>query len=179
MQGHTLCGIQMHTGAIARGAFGVHRPQLLTRVARHSPSGLSDQRLATNSKGRYDRCTKSTRIRASSENSRQDVVLTASTSSALALWLFSALPAFAEDTVDFSKGGFAKESYYVTLGLFLISLPGKYFRSVEITQRPYQEPGSVLLPSNAIRKILQYFQRWNLQSQGFGPKSKERPRRRK
>lgn len=178
MQGHTLCGIQMHTGAIARGAFGVHRPQLLTRVARHSPSELSDQRHA-NSKGKYDRCTKSTRICASSENSRQDVVLTASTSSALALWLFSALPAFAEDTVDFSKGGFAKESYYVTLGLFLISLPGKYFRSVEISQRPYQEPRSVLLPSNANRKGFQSVQRWNLQSQGFGPRSKERPRRRK
>ena len=41
----------------------------------------------------------------------------------MALWLLSELPALAE-TTDFSKGGFAKESYYVTLGLFLISLPG-------------------------------------------------------
>jgi hypothetical protein len=41
----------------------------------------------------------------------------------LTLWLLSELPALA-DTTDFSKGGFAKESYYVTLGLFLISLPG-------------------------------------------------------
>ena len=47
----------------------------------------------------------------------------ASISGSFALWLISELPALAEQT-DFSKGGFAKESYYVTLGLFLLSLPG-------------------------------------------------------
>ena len=47
----------------------------------------------------------------------------AAAASSLTLWLLSELPALAE-TTDFSKGGFAKESYYVTLGLFLISLPG-------------------------------------------------------
>ena len=40
-----------------------------------------------------------------------------------ALWLLSELPAYAEQT-DFSQGSFSKESYYVTLGLFLLSLPG-------------------------------------------------------
>ena len=47
----------------------------------------------------------------------------ASIPGSFALWLISELPALAEQT-DFSKGGFAKESYYVTLGLFLLSLPG-------------------------------------------------------
>ena len=47
----------------------------------------------------------------------------ASMSGSFTLWLISELPALAEQT-DFSKGGFAKESYYVTLGLFLLSLPG-------------------------------------------------------
>ena len=43
--------------------------------------------------------------------------------STAALWLISGLPAYAEGT-DFSQGSFSKESYYVTLGLFLLSLPG-------------------------------------------------------
>lgn len=42
-----------------------------------------------------------------------------------AIWLLSQLPAnAAESSVDFSKGSFSTESYVVTLGLFLISLPG-------------------------------------------------------
>ena len=42
-----------------------------------------------------------------------------------ALWLLSQLPANAVDSsVDFSKGSFSTGSYVVTLGLFLISLPG-------------------------------------------------------
>lgn len=40
------------------------------------------------------------------------------------VWLLTEMPVSAEDIVDFSKGSFAKESYYVTLGLFLITLPG-------------------------------------------------------
>ena len=43
-----------------------------------------------------------------------------------ALWLLSQLPADAAETsVDFSKGSFSTQSYVVTLGLFLISLPGE------------------------------------------------------
>ena len=45
------------------------------------------------------------------------------TASCTALWILSALPACAEGA-DFSQGSFSKESYYVTLGLFLLSLPG-------------------------------------------------------
>ena len=41
-----------------------------------------------------------------------------------ALWLLGEAAARADQGADFSKGGFAKESYYVTLGLFLLSLPG-------------------------------------------------------
>ena len=44
--------------------------------------------------------------------------------------LAAAGPAWADasaaTTTDFSKGSFAKESYYVTLGLFLLSLPGEW-----------------------------------------------------
>lgn len=43
------------------------------------------------------------------------------------LWLLTEMPVSAEDIVDFSKGSFAKESYYVTLGLFLITLPGRSY----------------------------------------------------
>lgn len=44
------------------------------------------------------------------------------------LWLLSQLPAnAAESSVDFSKGSFSTQSYIVTLGLFLISLPGEQF----------------------------------------------------
>ena len=51
-------------------------------------------------------------------------VAAATISSSFTLWLLSELPALAEKK-DFSQGGgFAKESYYVTLGLFLLSLPG-------------------------------------------------------
>ena len=56
--------------------------------------------------------------------SRQRVIAAATISSSFTLWLLSELPALAEQK-DFSQGGgFAKESYYVTLGLFLLSLPG-------------------------------------------------------
>jgi len=42
------------------------------------------------------------------------------------IWLLSQLPAnAAESASDFSKGSFSTESYVVTLGLFLISLPGQ------------------------------------------------------
>ena len=57
--------------------------------------------------------------------------LAASVTAAACLLLASAGPAWADAVdaasaagTDFSKGGFAKESYYVTLGLFLLSLPG-------------------------------------------------------
>lgn len=43
--------------------------------------------------------------------------------SSAALWMLSQLPAQAEAT-DFSQGSFSKESYYVTLGLFVLSVPG-------------------------------------------------------
>lgn len=43
--------------------------------------------------------------------------------SSTALWMLSQLPAQAEGT-DFSQGSFSKESYYVTLGLFVLSVPG-------------------------------------------------------
>ena len=50
-----------------------------------------------------------------------------------ALWFLSEAAVRADQGADFSQGGFAKESYYVTLGLFLLSLPGP---------RPGQSPRS-------------------------------------
>ena len=62
-------------------------------------------------------------------------MVTAGLSSGLTLWLLSELPALAEQK-DFSQGGgFAKESYYVTLGLFLLSLPGTFALSPLQLQR--------------------------------------------
>ena len=43
------------------------------------------------------------------------------------LWLLAELPSLAaEATPDFSQGSFSAGSYYVSLGLFLVSLPGMY-----------------------------------------------------
>ena len=73
---------------------------------------------------KLDREPRGCRCQATEESSSQSPspVLLGST----VFWLLSQLPAgAAEDAVDFSKGSFAKESYYVTLGLFLISLPGE------------------------------------------------------
>ena len=47
------------------------------------------------------------------------------------MWLLSQLPAQAEGT-DFSQGSFSKESYYVTLGLFLLSVPGKDYAKQQL-----------------------------------------------
>ena len=43
-------------------------------------------------------------------------------SSAAGLWLLGEMPAFAD--TDFSQGSFSAGSYYVSLGLFLVTLPG-------------------------------------------------------
>jgi len=43
-------------------------------------------------------------------------------SSAAGLWLLGEMPALAE--TDFSQGSFSAGSYYVSLGLFLVTLPG-------------------------------------------------------
>ena len=48
------------------------------------------------------------------------------------MWLLSQLPAQAEGT-DFSQGSFSKESYYVTLGLFLLSVPGKSYAKQQLS----------------------------------------------
>lgn len=60
--------------------------------------------------------------------------------SSAALWMLSQLPAQAEAT-DFSQGSFSKESYYVTLGLFVLSVPGMlsvmpgHWRLSQVSQR--------------------------------------------
>ena len=52
--------------------------------------------------------------------------------SGVATWLLGGLPAGAEEAVDFSQGSFSQQSYWVSLGLFIISLPGTFLlRSYE------------------------------------------------
>ncbi|KAL0020826.1 hypothetical protein WJX79_004115 [Trebouxia sp. C0005] len=79
------------------------------------------------------------------------------------------LPAQAEGT-DFSQGSFSKESYYVTLGLFLLSVPGlwsqikrapkaKRVRKTFETQGP-QQKGALPLDQRA-RQIFAYFKKYN------------------
>lgn len=85
------------------------------------------------------------------------------------MWLLSQLPAQAEGT-DFSQGSFSKESYYVTLGLFLLSVPGlwsqikrapkaKRVRKTFETQGP-QQKGALPLDQRA-RQIFAYFKKYN------------------
>lgn len=44
----------------------------------------------------------------------------------LDLWLLSAIPLIGQPAVaaELSEGGFSQNSYYVTLGLFVVTLPG-------------------------------------------------------
>ena len=59
---------------------------------------------------------------------RQTLQISRLFGSAAGMWLITELPALSEETAavtDFSKGSFSAASYYVTLGLFLLSLPGE------------------------------------------------------
>ncbi|KAL3158328.1 hypothetical protein ABBQ38_010570 [Trebouxia sp. C0009 RCD-2024] len=89
--------------------------------------------------------------------------------SSTAIWVLSQLPAQAEGT-DFSQGSFSKESYYVTLGLFVLSVPGlwsqikrapkaKRVRKTFETKGPKEE-GSLPLDQRA-RQIFAYFKKYN------------------
>ena len=123
----------MQTNQLARGAFGLQRPQLRNRSVKLLAG--SERRAAAFQRQNDIATGYSRKICAKIGNAEKGAVLTASTSSAVGLWLLSTLPALADETVDFSKGGFAKESYYVTLGLFLLSLPGEQFRSVDLATK--------------------------------------------
>jgi hypothetical protein len=95
-----------------------------------------------------------------------------------AFWLLSQLPAgAAEDAVDFSKGGFAKESYYVTLGLFLISLPGLWSQikrapKASKTRKTFEMEGPAKAGQDALdrkaRQIFQYFKKYNYEVKETG-----------
>lgn len=75
-------------------------------------------------KDRTSRKVQLTRCHSAEKQQDQCSSRTPVLASGAALWLMSALPACAEGT-DFSQGSFSKESYYVTLGLFVLSVPGK------------------------------------------------------
>lgn len=80
----------------------------------------------------FNRCIRdkiSVGCKASSDRSLEGHAGQFATASTL-FWLLNQLPANAvESTTDFSKGSFSTESYVVTLGLFLISLPGQFFHT--------------------------------------------------
>lgn len=79
---------------------------------------------------RHQRC-KPARARCqqhSAEKSNKRILTPALPSAAagLALWLLTEQPAFAQQAAtDFSKGSYRIESYWASLGLFLISVPGQ------------------------------------------------------
>lgn len=74
-----------------------------------------------------------TRVQQLSRKAKQDPQASVALASAL-LWLLAELPAGAEEaiTTDFSKGSFSTQSYVVTLGLFLISLPGIFTLGLQL-----------------------------------------------
>jgi hypothetical protein len=95
------------------------------------------------------------------------------------LWLLTAAPAAAAEgsAVDFAKGGFSKESYYVTLGLFLLSLPGlwsqikrapkaKKVRKTFETEGP-AKAGALPLDQRA-RQVFAYFKKYNYEVKETG-----------
>lgn len=165
----------MQSPSTARGAFGLYRPRLLSRIDRPLVQRSSDRRLAGLSNSKQFRDNIRSKICAGSDNSRQGSILTSSTQYTLALWLLSEFPAQAADTADFSKGGFAKESYYVTLGLFLLSLPGKHFRFVVLLW----QISSGLCHCPTLRKTYEFLAHEWVVPQGCGLRSKGHLRQRK
>ena len=90
------------------------------QFSRRKGLSLQPQQQKCRTPGRVTPC----RICCSAQRQSTENIAAATISSSFVLWLLSELPALAEKK-DFSQGGgFAKESYYVTLGLFLLSLPG-------------------------------------------------------
>lgn len=95
------------------------------------------------------------------------------------MWLLTELPAFSEEVAatDFSQGSFSSRSYYVTLGLFLLSLPGLWSlikrapkatkkRKVFEVEGPGKE-GGIPLDVRA-RAIFQYFKKYNYEVKETG-----------
>lgn len=86
-------------------------------------------------------------------------------------------PALAEDIVDFSKGSFAKESYYVTLGLFLVTLPGlwsliKRSPKAKIVRKVFEVAGPAVEGSMPLdvraQQIFAYFKNYNYELKETG-----------
>lgn len=131
-RGHSL--LEKCTMSLAQTHFVAHRPNCTLsagfQTKRGVPARFQPFRREIDLKCSHIRQHERDNHRSSQLNIRSDGspstgnVMLAASGSTFGLWLLSELPALAAETTDFSKGGFAKESYYVTLGLFLISLPG-------------------------------------------------------
>lgn len=112
-----------------------------TPLARQRPHAHPFASAVGSTKQSLHRCgrAQAVRCRATSVETVTQKLCPAFLSSA-ALWMLSQLPAQAEAT-DFSQGSFSKESYYVTLGLFVLSVPGMlsvmpgHWRLSQVSQR--------------------------------------------
>lgn len=83
---------------------------------------------------------------------------------------------YAEGT-DFSQGSFSKESYYVTLGLFLLSLPGLWSQikrapKAKKVQKTFETPGpkqpNGMATSRRAQQIFAYFKKYNYEVKDAG-----------
>ena len=89
-------------------------------------------------------------------------------SSVAGLWLLGEMPAMAE--TDFSQGSFSAGSYYVSLGLFLVTLPGvSPLPSAEHAGNRSPLPGSAMYPNTCAWKLQN--SDYSVTLQGFGPSS--------
>lgn len=106
---------------------GTRNVRDLTRVSTLLPTILTRRKPfgATRCNQQYRLETRQGHCKASNREGQTAKRAVSAAETSTVLWLLSQLPAnAAESSVDFSKGSFSTQSYVVTLGLFLISLPG-------------------------------------------------------
>ncbi|CAL5229519.1 g12859 [Coccomyxa viridis] len=161
---------QSSDGSSAQKAFGeqtvVKQKQ---KPLRQEPSGLKVMREPPEADNKGPSMKRVTR-KALPGRLRKKLAKEATISSSFTLWLLSELPALAEKK-DFSQGGgFAKESYYVTLGLFLLSLPGLWSQikrapKAKKVRKTFEVAGparSDALPlDERARQLFAYFKHYN------------------
>jgi hypothetical protein len=101
------------------------RWQPLPMIAAGCMKQTATSSLRCSSTAQYQDSDRQVQTQSQQQSKRHTLDLSQLFGSAAGLWLLTELPAFAEETAtDFSQGSFSASSYYVTLGLFLLSLPG-------------------------------------------------------
>lgn len=116
---------------------------------------------------------KQQQISATASTERVTSQLSDALPASFALWVLSEVPAISAEL----SGGPPASSYYVSLGLFLITLPGlwsliKRAPKAKVRRRTYEVPGpgqEGAKPLDArAREIFQYFKRYNYEVKGTG-----------